>query len=288
MPPLFSERLQRRMRVWWSQPGKWRTRDSYHHLFHRLKENYSLLDKDDPDTRWHCCDLWQRLLSNKWNSREFVQRYGVRVPALYWHGRHLSALPINDLPDYFVIRPIWGAARRGIYVFAQDRNLLDQTPFTKASLKQHVVRSAGRFVRFPTLVEEFVKSEAGRYELAIDYKFFMFGSTVGAIEVLQRSGHGPAVHCYYTADWVPFDDQINTKLRAAEHRDPPRCINEMVACAQRLGAAYETFVRVDLYASDSGCVFGEFSSLPGEGRKFTPFAERYFGELWERTFPDRT
>lgn len=199
---LFSERLQRRMQLWWSQPNKWRTRDSYRHLFHRLKENYSLLDKDDPDTRWHCCDLWQRLLSNKWNAREFVQRYAVRVPALYWHGRRLSALPINALPDHFVIRPIWGAARRGIYVFAQDRNLLDMTPFTKASLKQHVVRTAGRFVRFPTLVEEFVKTESGRYEVPIDYKFFMFGSTVGAIEVLQRSGRGHALHCFYTVDWV--------------------------------------------------------------------------------------
>ena len=88
------------MRVWWSKPNKWRTRDSYRNLFHRLKENYSLLDKDDPDTRWRCCDLWPRLLSNKWNAREFAQRHGVRVPELYWYGRRLSALPVDDLPDH--------------------------------------------------------------------------------------------------------------------------------------------------------------------------------------------
>ena len=87
---------------------------------------------------------------------------------------------------------------------------------------------------------------------------------------------------------MPFDERINTSNLEAAPRDPPLCLSEMVACVRRLGAAYETYVRVDMYASDRGCVFGEFSSTPAEGRNFTPFGNRYLGELWERTFPDRT
>ncbi len=284
----FSERLRLRSRVWWKKPGKWRTVDSYRNLFHRLRENYSLLDKDDPDSRWHCCDLWQRLLSNKWNAREFAQRNGVRVPALYWYGRRLSLLPIDALPDNFVIRPIWGAARRGIYVFAEGKNLLDGRSFTKATLKEELVRTAGRVVRFPTMIEEVVKTESGQYELPIEYKCHMFGSTVGAIDVVERSATERTRDRSYRADWVPFEERVNTSNLLAEPRDPPRCFGDIVACARRLGAAYGTYVRADLYASDTGCIFGEFSSTPMEGQNFTPFADRYFGELWERTFPDRT
>ena len=76
----FSARLQIRARLWWGKPNKWRNRDSYRNLLHRLKENHTLRHRSDPDARWRCCDLWQRTLSNKWNAREFVQRYGCRVP----------------------------------------------------------------------------------------------------------------------------------------------------------------------------------------------------------------
>ena len=285
---LFSERLQRRARVWWGKPNKWRNRDSYRHLLHRLKENHSLLSEDDPEERWRCCALWQRLLSNKWNARQFVQRHGFRVPALYWYGRRPGALPIDALPDHFVVRPIWGAATRGTYVFARDRDLLSGIPFSKASLKEHLVRTAGRFVRFPIMAEEFVKTESGRYELPTEYKWYMFGDTVGAIQVVQRSDRDEARNRFYTAGWEPFDDPINTHNAVADYVDPPRGLGELLTCAQTLGAAYGTFVRVDLYATDAGCVFGEFSSTPLEGRYFTPFAEHYFGELWQRTFPDRT
>jgi hypothetical protein len=53
-----------------------------------------------------------------------------------------------------------------------DAMELEKTPFTKASLKQHVMRTAGRFVRFPTLVEEFVKTESG--PVAVDARLMRF------------------------------------------------------------------------------------------------------------------
>ena len=48
------------------------------------------------------------------------------------------------------------------------------------------------------------------------------------------------------------------------------------------------YVRVDLYATDRGCVFSEFSSRPYGGMTFTPYAERYFGALWQQAFPRET
>ncbi len=285
---LFSERLQTRQRVWWAKPNKWRNRDSYRHLLHRLKENHTLRSQNDPDDRWHCCALWQRTLSNKWNAREFVQRYGCRVPALYWWGRRVGNLPINTLPDHFVIRPVWGDSRRGVYVFAGDRELLRQRVYTKAQLMAALRRERGWVSRFPVLVEEFVKTEAGEYRLPTEFKCHTFGDTIGAIEVVQRSDDKDARYGFYTASWQRFEDQMNVHLLPGDSVSPPKCLDEMLACARRLGGAYGTYVRIDFYATDHGCVFGEFSSTPDAGRGYTPFADRYYEELWQRTFPDRT
>lgn len=284
---LFSERIRIRQRVWWGNPNRWRNRESYRRLFHRLKEHFALRSKDDPEDQWRCCDLWQRTLINKWNAREFVQRYGCRVPALYWFGRRPGALPLDSLPTYLVIRKVWGTARRGVYVLAHDRELLHERTYTKDQLKAAVRRDQGLVPRVPILVEEFLKTETGDYALPIEYKFYTFGATVGGIQVVQRTGLR-VQNRFYTTAWEPFEDPMNTYLPQADLIDPPRCFDEMVACAKRLGTAYGTFVRVDLYATEKGCVFGEFSSTPLNRPYLTVFADEYFGKLWDVVYPDRT
>jgi hypothetical protein len=285
---LFSRRLQTRARIWWGKPNKWRNRESYSHLLHRIAENHLLRSKDDPDDRWHCCDLWQRTLSNKWNAREFVQRYGCRVPALYWYGWRVGRLPAARLPEHFVIRPVFGEMCRGVYVFAGAQELLRQRSYTTAEWRAQLRRDRGRISRFPTLVEEFVKSEAGEYRLPVNFKFHTFGETIGMIQVVQRTNIDEAVHAFYSPSWERVDDQFNVRCTPGPDVDPPRCLDELLACARRLGVAYGTYVRVDLYATERGCVFGEFSTTPDAGKGFTPFIEQYFEELWRATFPDRT
>jgi len=286
---VFSERIQRRALVWWGKPNKWRRAATYRHLLHTFKENNTLRDRNDPDRRWRCCALWQRTLSNKWNSREFAARHGCRVPALYWSGRRIGTLPIRSLPEHFVIRPIWGDSHRNVRVIADDTDLFTGKRYPRDHLAHQLRRTIGRIVRFPIMVEEFVRTESGAYELPIDYKCHMFGDVVGAIEVVHRPHYpGKAAHRCYSASWEPFDDCFNTTLPQSGVCDPPKCLDEILAYARRLGAAYGTYVRVDCYASDRGCVFGEFSSTPTAGRNFTPYADEYFEALWRETFPERT
>jgi hypothetical protein len=284
---VFSERIRTRLRVWWGKPNKWRNRESYHRLFHQLKEHYVLRSKDDPEELWHCCELWQRTLSNKWNAREFAQRFGFQVPALYWRGRRIGALPPDSLPAHFVIRPTWGTTRRGVHIIAHDQDLLHERMYFKQELVAEVQREQGWVARHPILVEEFVKTEAGDYVLPIEYKCHTFGATVGAIEVIQRAGHRGR-NRYYTPSWELFEDRMNTHLPPGEYTEPPRCLDEILECAKRLGIAYGTYVRIDCYATDKGCVFGEFASAPADGQHFTAFADEYFGTLWDTVFPDRT
>lgn len=68
---------------------------------------------------------------------------------------------------------------------------------------------------------------------------------------------------------------------------PPRCLDEMLDVSRRLGTAYGTYARIDLFASGEGCVFGEFTSTPRAGRGVTPFADDYLGNLWRQHCPDQ-
>lgn len=284
---VFSERIRTRLRVWWGGPNRWRNRGSYRRLFHRLQEHYILRSWDDPEERWRCCELWQRTLHNKWNAREFAQRYGGRVPTLYWYGRRIGALSLDALPTYFVVRPTWGTVRRGVHVIAHDQDLLHERAYSKQQLIVEVRKEQGWVARYPILVEEFVKTEAGHYALPVEYKCHTFGATVGAIEVIQRAGRH-ARSRFYTPSWDLFEDRMHTYLPQADYVDPPRCLDDILGCAKRLGTAYGTYVRVDCYATDKGCVFGEFASAPSGGQHFTAFADEYFGALWDAAFPNRT
>jgi hypothetical protein len=208
------------------------------------------------------------------------------VPSLYWYGRRIGAVPLDLLPTHFVIRPTWGAVRRGTHVIAYNQDLLHECVYSTQQLVAEVQRERGWLARFPILVEEFVTTEAGDYALPIEYKCHTFGATVAAIEVVQRSGLQARTR-FYTPAWDLFEDRMNTFYPPADYIDPPECLDEILGCAKRLGTAYGTFVRVDCYATGKGCVFGEFSSIPLNGQDFTAFADEYFGTLWDAAFPGR-
>lgn len=276
----FSDRLRTRRQVWWGE-------SPLRHPLHRIVELTARRRRDDPDERWRCCEHWQRTLANKWNGREFAQRHGVRVPALYWFGRRTAALPVESLPPQFVIRPVHGAGGRGVHVVVGDRDLLGGTALPRAELRAALRGSLGRVARWPLLVEEFVSGEDGAQQLPTEYKCYTFGDTIGVIQVVYRTGRHRARQRFYTADWRPLEDQIQTDYPLAPPADPPRCLAEIQRCAVALGTAFGTFVRVDCFATPSGCVFGELSGTPANGNDFTPFADAYLGDLWQQRYPDR-
>jgi len=276
---VFSERIQRRYELFW------KTRRLGFHGKGRCLLTY--MSRDDPIENWHCCDLWQRKLSNKWNSREFAAMHGLRVPELYWSGRDAGRIPFDQLPEHYVIRPVVGHSARGTFVMANGVNLLDGQPYTRNQLVTEVSRGLHPLSRRRVLVEEFVRSENGEHTLPIDYKWYAFGDRIAAILYLKKTA--PVRGEYLDENWSVLPS-LRPKYSWPDDEalpEPPRCFEEMHSAAKALGRAYGTFVRVDLYASEEGCVFGEFAATPARGRGFTEFCNRYFEELWEETFPER-
>ena len=258
---------------------------------HRLAERHILRRREDPDERWRCCEYWQRTLINKWNSREFASRRGVRVPEVYWCGRSLWRLPARSLPARFVVRPVWGRKRRGVYVVADGRELLRGTSVRSEELRRRLVREHGPLALDPLLVEEFALGEDGAPRLPTEYKCHVFGDVVAAIEMVERTSiraEGAKLR-FFTTGWEPFRDPMNTTSPQAELRDPPRCLAEMLDSALRLGTAFGSYVRIDFFSTNRGCLFNEFSSTPRyRSLGYTTYCDELFEALWQEKFPGAT
>ena len=271
--------------MWWDRPA-WRRGQGLGDVAHWLRDQHTFRSREDPDETWRCCPYWQRTLIQKWNSREFASKHGCRVPELYWSGGPFARPPLESLPDHFVVRPVRGAARRGVLVVSGGRELLRQESATESELRRQLSRL--RRLRYPAtiLIEEFVRDDDRGYRLPLEYKCHVFAESVAAIEVIERTGFQTGTKRWYTPGWEPFPDPMHVGLPQAEIRDPPACLEEMLRQASTLGAQLQTYMRIDFFATDRGCVFNEFSSLPGGGLDFTPYCDDLFGALWAERFPD--
>lgn len=285
--PTFSERLRRRNRIWWGplrplDPRSWRAR------LHREREWYALRSRDDPDAAWRCCALWPRTLIQKWNGREFARRHGLPVPELYRRGYPLGRLRFEALPRDFVVRPVKGHGRRGVYVMADGFELLRQRALSPRELRRRIRRQSLAAWTLPLLVEERVRPPDGSRRLPVEYKCYAFGGTVAAVAVIHRTrlGEGGASTRMYTPAWEPWSEPYVDNLPEAGIDAPPDFLAEMMALAERVGAAAGTYLRVDFFAGERGCVFNEFSSVPGGGLGYTRAADEYLGAAWQRAVPD--
>ena len=285
---LFSNRLLKRREVWWGRPFRWSCVGSYGDAVHRTRERFALRSRNEPDAAWRCCPHWQRTLMSKWNGREFVQKHGGRVPELYWYGRSIADIPFASLPARYVVRPLWGGGQRNVHVVVDGLDLLNDTSAAASVVRRRLFREHGPWALTPILIEEFVPAE-GSHGMPREYKCHMFGRTVGAVQVIERTGRQTGPHRFYTPEWRPFPDAASGRYPVAPARPAPHFLAEMLDAARRLGEALGTYMRVDFFGSDAGAFFNEFSSTPQlSDLPFSPQCEELLGSLWEREFPDAT
>jgi len=276
IPPLISLRIQRRYRLYWN------TLRMSPHTASRCK--YKHRTRDAPLESWHCCPLWQRQLTNKLNAREFAAMHSVAVPELYWSGRPTEDLPFDDLPEAYVLRPTAGTRSEGVYLMNGDVDLLSGRTLASDDLRRELrewFRTRSR--RELILAEEFLRTPDGCVASPVEYKVYVFGDVIGLITAVQRGREGRSWSCY-REDWSRFDWPI-FKGRASDSAIPrPESLDEICSVARRLGRSFGSFVRVDLYETNRGVVFGEFCATPNLGRAFSGDGDRYLGQLWEENW----
>ena len=264
----FSHRIKKRHTIFWSDPNAEDVRCTIMHA-------------TDPAEKWQDVENWQRKLSNKYNSREFASKYGCKVAELYWKGRNVSCIDFNHLPDHFVIRPTIGHSLNMVFVMRKSENLMDGKTYSHDDIRQVLEKALAENDRLEFLIEEFVRTEAGDYKIPDDYKLYMFNGKIACIQVINRENNKKGYTSWYDENWNPLPN-LTTNFPDGESQPRPACFDEMVEYARRLSEAYKIFIRIDLYGTDKGAIFGEVTPTPALGKGFTPFAEKLFNKYWDQ------
>jgi hypothetical protein len=246
--PPFGDRIRDRHRRWWKE-GQ----------YHPLKD-----------------------LGGKRQGQVYMQSLGYQVPAVYAQLNRITDLPpLSSLPPRLLIKPDRGHSVRDVFAVINGKSLLDDTPLTHAD----IIARVGKGSKEPFIVEELLQNYDNRPGLPYDYKFNCFGGHVASINVIERNSvtrTSKNRYWYLSVDWALMPFRVNTSYYHERTLPPkPDYLDEMFALVRDVGRRLNCYVRIDLYATPRGPVFGEFTAFPSMGYGYSPQAEAYFGALWQ-------
>lgn len=267
--PEFTKRILKRHESFWSGEEN-------------SKSKLPLLYCEDPWTKWKQDTNWQRVLGNKGNSREFAIKLGCRVPELYWRGNNYYNIDFERLPEKYVIRPAIGTNSRMVFLIDGNLNLFDGKKYTPKEIISILSDASVGDPNFEFLFEEFLVDEKGEQRILDDYKFYMFNGEVACIRVINRQSPRKGTNRYYNENWELLPTIKNTKYTDGKYQPPPSFLEEMISFARTLSKACEIFIRVDLYATTKGAVFGEFATTPSHGQGYSRSGSRFLMKYWNK------
>jgi hypothetical protein len=137
------------------------------------------------------------------------------------------------------------------------------------------------------MCEEFLIPESGRESDVIprDYKFYCFGEEIALVHVVLRRSVKDKyanVHHYLDSDFREISRKMITTREVPEDAFPmPDCWAAMVKDVRTLGKEMGCFMRIDMFATDKGPVFGEFTPTPEGGKGYTEWADKYLATFWK-------
>lgn len=253
--PLFSQRIQSRHARWWGGQQ----------------------------------DVWQKSLSAKLSGRAYVERLGLKVPELYWSGADVEQLPeFSTLPSKFVLKPEEGWSSKNVYCMVEGSDILTHQTLSRSDIVEHLKSDDFYLQKKPEImIEELLTPEDKSVDdvLPRDYKFYCFGEKIVLIHVaLRRSEIKKELneHHYLRPNFVPLGEKVMKHREQSE--TPlvrPDCWEEMIEAVRTIGKAVGIYMRIDMFATNRGAVFGEFTPTPHGGRGYSEFADKYLGGFWK-------
>jgi hypothetical protein len=231
-----------------------------------------------------------KVLADKWAVRDYVQsKIGNNyLSKVYSVISSISELDLKSLPESFVAKPTH-KSREILFVkrktnINKERFICVIGEWLRSKFEYGINNGEYWYMEMPSRVmfEEWLSD--GKYDVPLDYKFFVFHGKVQAIQVDFDRFTCHAIN-FYTREWkqIPMrkGNRPNKPIDPEEIR--PIKLEEMITVAEALGSGFD-FVRVDLYylSNSQRIVFGEMTFAPGSG--YSPFIPNYydlkFGRLW--------
>ena len=226
---------------------------------------------------------------------QFADKYAVRayveerlgpdlLPKLYHVTDRPDAIPFDDLPDSFVVKPTHGC---GWVQLVADKSTLDRAALEKTctgwlnqSYYEKTREWAYKNVTPRLIFEELV--DDGSAGPPNDYKVFVFDGVVAFIQVNSGRFRDHRRRLYTTA-WEEMDAGFGDSKRIAEDIPRPAHLEAMITASETLGRGLD-FVRADFYDTGKRLYFGELTMTPGCGHnRFRPRTlDQYYGDRWKQ------
>lgn len=261
----------------------WRRQKYMMHLHANFDVRKFKMSSKDSFERWKEIAFWQRRLENKYNAKQFVKKLGVQVADILWTGKleEFNPLILDDLPDNYIIKPVFGEASKSVYLMKNGTNLFDNKQYSKKELTNQIIKLFESNINTELIIEEFLPNKNGEYLVPNDYRFYTFNGEILWIQLDKRTGFVKDQVSFYTPHW----DLINHKIledASIDVYDPaPKCLDQMKDAAIKLSREYKIFCRIDFYATENGAVFGEFTPTPRKGKFVTTYGNRELIRAWD-------
>lgn len=117
-------------------------------------------------------------------------------------------------------------------------------------------------------------------EFPIDYKFFVYHGSVEMIQINVRKNNATYLS-FYDINWRKQEIRLLGYDDFDEALPKPQHFDDMILIAEKIGSHFD-FVRIDLYDTPGGPLFGEATFFPNAGiRPYIPARwDRVLGDLW--------
>ena len=240
-------------------------------------------------------DVWRRArelkvplplqaVDHKLDGARFAASFGVRTPEIL-----CPPVPLAELRPpsrtRFTLKPVHGTSAKGVLLLERMgsgfREILsdDFHSSWSSALAAAEAETGSRSRTF--YIEELLLPDVCSGGFLDDFKFYSFYGKVGLILQKRRVTRRESLYRWLNRSWECVDTGRYV-TRLAPNLPDPSSKAELVAVAELLSAAVPVpFLRIDLYSTPEGGVFGEFTPHPGGFNTFSKEWDIMLGHLYE-------
>ena len=200
-------------------------------------------------------------LADKYAVRDYVKQRGLERILIPLVGVWDDAYDIDfeKLPQAFALKMNYGA---GMNIICKDKGKLNKDEIVE-KLTDWMNRSAYshsdthyNYIKRKIVCEEFITDSHGGFPY--DYKFMCLKGKPFCVLACGNRESGHADYAPYSLDWKLLKEYKKDEFKEVER---PAHLDEMIEVAKTLSRGLD-LVRVDLYDSDRGVIFGEMTLTP--------------------------
>ena len=241
-------------------------------------------------------------LADKYAVKSFVESRGVQTAKLYYVTDKPETIPFDTLPEACFIKAnhgsLWNILCKGgeFYLFGNGEKFSDLNNISNFKLtREECIQQCKIWLKStyskkewayrhipPKIMIEEVLFQRGGGEFK-DYKFHVFDGGVKALSLVCPTYRRRNKILYLDRDWQAFKLDLHGEKIPDQVPEKPDSYDEMVEAAEKLAKGLD-YVRIDLYDTTRGIIFGEMTFYPSGGWPGTPTSDpefnQWLGDHW--------